>query len=170
MHRPKNGKVLKYLALIGFVFVVYILQSMIFTHIALFGAKPLLLPVAAVCIGLYEGGERGAVTGIIAGMLCDLSFNQPTVEFTLLLTAIGLLSGILFEYYLDRGFPSCLLVCALVLIISAFVQMFPLLIYRHVQLISLLKTAFIQTAYSLVFAIPFYHICRLIGKIPFRKF
>lgn len=170
MRKPGNGKLLKYIALVGFVFGVYILQGMVFTHITVLGTKPLLLPIAVVCIGQFEGSERGALLGIVAGVFCDLSFNQPTVEFTLVLTAAGFLSGALFERYLDKGFPSCIVLSALVLLISAFTQIFPLLIYQNVPLIGLLKTAFIQTVYSLLFVLPFYHLCRLIDRIPYRKF
>ena len=170
MHRPKNGKILRYTALIGFVFVIYVLQSMVFTHLEVWGTKPLLLPLAAVSIGLYEGSQRGAVMGLIAGIFCDLSFNQPTVDFTLFLTVIGFLSGILFERYLDDGFPSFIAVSAMVLVLSAFVQFFSLLIYQDVPFMSLLKTAFIQTVYSMIFVWPIYHLCRIIGRILYRKF
>ena len=130
MQRPKNGKILKYLALVGFVFVVYVLQSSVFPRLEILGTKPLILPIAAVGIGLYEGTERGAVIGLVAGVFCDLSFNQPTVEFTLLLTVVGVLSGVLFERYLDKGFPSFILVSALVLVYPHLSRCFPCLFIR----------------------------------------
>lgn len=170
MGRPKNGKLLKYLALIGFVFFMYVLQSMVFTHIEIWGTKPLLLPLSVVGIGLYEGSERGTVMGLVAGVFCDLSFNQATVDFTLFLTIVGLLAGILFERYLDKGFPSFIIVSALVLVLSAFVQMFSLFIYEDVPPMSLLRTMFIQTVYSMLFTVPTYYICRLFGRIPYRRF
>ncbi|MBE6948589.1 MAG: hypothetical protein E7456_01960 [Ruminococcaceae bacterium] len=170
MGRPKNGKILKYAALIGLVYFVFLMQAMVFPHLEILGTKPLLLPIAAVGIGLFEGHERGAVMGLVAGIYCDLSFNQPTVEFTLLLTVIGLLAGVVFNRYLDDGFPSFLVVSTLALVICAFVQMFPLWIYRDVSLLALLKTALLQTVYSLIFVLPIYHLCRLVGRIPYRRF
>lgn len=169
MHRPKSGKIIKYTALIALVFLSYVMQGMIFTHLKILGIKPLLLPIVAVGIGMYEGSERGAIMGLIAGIFCDLSFNQPTIGFTLILTAVGLFSGILCERILEKSLPSCLLCSVVALALSASVQIFSLFIYQDVPIMSLLETALIQTIYSIVFIIPIYYLCRIIGKISYRS-
>lgn len=166
MIRPVRGRIVKYAALIAFVFLVFVMQSTVFTHLRIFGAMPLLIPVASVCISLFEGSERGGVMGLICGILCDLSFNQPTIEFTLTLTIIGVGTGILCEQLLDRGFPSSLVCSACALVICAMVQMFPLLFYMKQPIAVLLETAIIQTAYSMIFVIPIYFVAGMINKIP----
>ncbi len=165
MNWAKYKKVYRYAALVGLVFLAYILQSMVFTHIAILGAVPVILPVAVVSIGLSEGGQRGALMGLIGGILCDVSFNQPTVGFTLILTLVGVLTGYLGDRILEKGITSYIVCSVLVLVLSAFVQMFSLLIYRNVPILSLLQTALIQTVYSLLFILPMYYLCWLIRKI-----
>ena len=34
--------------------VLYVLQSMIFPRLSIFGIKPLILPVAVMCVSLFE--------------------------------------------------------------------------------------------------------------------
>ena len=91
---------------VPFLLILYVLQATVFTSLPLFGVKPLILPVAVVGVALFEGSTKGGVFGLFAGMLCDLSFNQPTVQFTLMLTVLGILAGLVCDTVLARGFPS----------------------------------------------------------------
>lgn len=165
MNWAKYKKVYRYAALVGLIFVAFMLQSTVFTHLPILGAGPVILPVVVVGIGLSEGGERGAFLGLIGGVLCDVSFNQPTVGFTLVLTIIGFLAGYLGDRMLEKGITSWVVCSVAALIISAFVQMFSLLIYRDVPIMSLMQTALIQTVYSMLFILPVYYLCGLIRKI-----
>lgn len=165
MNWAKYKKVYRYAALVGLVFVAFVLQTAVFTHLPILGAMPVILPVVVVGIGLSEGAERGALLGLIGGILCDVSFNQPTVAFTLVLSIVGFLAGYLGDCVLENGITSWVVCGVAVLIITAFVQMFSLLIYQGEPILSLLQTALIQTVYSMVFIWPTYYLCGLIRKI-----
>jgi len=154
-----------------FLIVVYIFQAAIFPHLRLDGLVPLMLPVAVAGVALYEGRYVGGITGLFAGILCDISFNQPVASFTVLLTLIGLAVGLLSETVFLPGFVTYILMSAGVLIICAFVQMLPLLMLPlvtpgvyHITLITLMPTATAQTAYSLILAVPIWFFVRALGK------
>jgi len=146
--------------------VVYVFQGMIFPFMRLNGLVPLLLPVASTGIALYEGRDTGGVAGLFAGILCDISFNQPAGVFTVLLTLTGLVVGTLADTVVLSGFVTYYISCAAVLVISAFIQMFPLLLLPDysISILSLVPVAIQQTIYSLVLALPIWFFVRALGK------
>lgn len=140
-----------------FLFVLYILQTSVFSHIRVFGVYPLILPLAVVGIGLFEGGFQGGIWGIVAGILCDLSIADSSFLFTVSLTIIGFFTGFFSEFILTRGFPTFFLISVLTLALLAFLQMFRFLFFDGVSLDVLGPVAFYQTLYSAFFIIPIYY-------------
>ena len=143
---------------------VYVLQGVIFPFLRVGGFVPLLLPVATAGIALYEGRDTGGITGFFAGILCDVSFNQPVGAFTVLLTFSGLLIGVLADALIMKGFVTYYISCGIILVASAFVQMFPLVVLQNIPLQALISTAIQQTIYSLIFALPIWFFIRALGK------
>jgi len=137
---------------------------MIFPHLRLEGLAPLLLPIVSTGVAVYEGCNAGGIMGIFAGILCDVSFNEPTGVFTVLLTITGLIIGTFADTVLTRGFATYYLSCAAVLALSAIAQMFPLVFFRDVPIQSLTSTALRQTIYSLLLAFPIWFLVRALGK------
>ena len=144
--------------------IVYIFQSMVFPYLRLAGLAPLLLPVVSTGVAIYEGRYAGGIMGIFAGVLCDVSFHQPTGLFTVLLTFTGLLIGTLADTIITRGFVTYFLGCAAVLALAALVQMIPIVFIVGVPPRLLWATALWQTLYSLVFALPIWFAVRALGK------
>jgi len=146
--------------------VVYVFQGMIFPFMRLNGLVPLLLPTAAAGIALYEGRDIGGISGLFAGILCDISFNQPVGVFTVFLTITGLVVGTLADTVVLRGFVTYYITCGIVLVVSAFVQTFPFLIdiEGNTTVFMLIPTAIEQTIYSLVLAFPIWFFIRALGN------
>lgn len=146
--------------------VVYVFQGMIFPHLRLYGYAPLLLPVAATGVAVYEGRYTGGIIGIFAGLLCDISMNEPVGLFTVLLTLTGLVAGALADTVLTRGFATYLTCCAGVLVLSALAQVFGLLLLNtsRLSLQPLISTAIRQTIYSLIYALPIWFPVRALGS------
>lgn len=103
--------------------------------------------------------------GIICGILCDLSFNEPAILFTLVLTFTGLVIGYLSDTVLITGFPSYLILSFICLVIFSFIQMFSPLFFMGQPFMSLFDTAWRQTAASLILTIPMYYITRFISRV-----
>ena len=145
--------------------VLYVLQSMIFPRLSIFGIKPLILPVAVMCVSLFEGPIRGGIFGIFAGILCDLSFNQTVMQFTIFMTILGITAGYLFDTVLSTGFPSFLMCTGISLLICAAVQAFGIVFYNGAEILTVLIVAVGQMLYSLVFTFPLYYLVRAVRRI-----
>ena len=143
---------------------VYLLQSIFFPYLKFFGLVPLLLPIVSTGVAVYQGRVAGGIAGLFAGILCDISFNQPTGFFTVLLTFTGLFVGILADTVIARGLATYSISCLAVLVLSALAQMLPLLVFENVPLRPLLTLALRQTVYSLIFAFPIWFFVRALGK------
>lgn len=142
------------------LWLIFLLQTMVFSRLRIFGIAPLLLPIAVVSIGLFEGPYWGASMGLFAGLLSDAAFLGHTVLFAILLTAFGFLAGHFASRILSRGFPSHVLCSFLALLFIAAFQMFPLLVYHGQAPIPLLIVGLYQTIYSLFFTLPLYYVGR----------
>ena len=149
-----------------FIVSVYVFQGVIFPHIRFFGLVPLLLPSACAGIALYEGRYYGGITGLFAGILCDVSFNQPTGVFTVFLTLSGLIIGTISDTVVLRGFVTYYISCTIVLVLSALLGMFPLVASSqlNIPMQVLITTAIQQTIYSLVLALPIWFFVRVLSK------
>lgn len=152
------------IAHIIFIVIIYIFQAMVFTYIPINGIFPILLPIAVVGIATFEGGSRGGGYGLLAGMLCDVSFNQPVIVMTVVLTCVGIVVGILSETVMARGFPTYFLSCIGALILTSFVPMFSLVFFTGVEFSALIRTGVLQTLYSVIFTLPIYPIVRALGR------
>jgi len=145
--------------------LVYVFQGVIFPFVRFSGYVPLLLPVVVTGIALYEGRYVGGLSGLFAGILCDISFNQPVGTFTVFLTIVGLGIGTLSDIVVLSGFITFYVGSAAVLIISAFIQMLPIIaLPNNISTGELMGTAIWQTVYSLVLAFPIWLLVRALGK------
>jgi hypothetical protein len=143
--------------------VMYIVQSFVFTYLPPTGIRPLLLPLGVAGVAVFEGSTRGGLFGLFAGMMCDISFNQPIAVLTVLFTMFGLAAGFLADIIMARGFPSYIACCIAILAMTAFTQMFTLLFFEKIPAYALLNTAALQILHSLVFAIPVYFAAKALG-------
>ena len=147
-----------------FLIAVYILQAEVFSRVRLFGVAPALLPLAVIGVAMLEGNGRGSVFGLFAGILCDISYNQPAAVMTLTLTLVGWLAGRLGETVVRRGFLAYIALSFCMLLLVAFVQMFTQLFFEHAPAMALLLTALGQTLWTLVFILPMYPVIKSLAK------
>ena len=62
-----------------FMFLTLMAQNMVFSHIRLFGVKPMLLPSAAAAVGMFEGATWGPLFSLVMGYFADMSFVEHRV-------------------------------------------------------------------------------------------
>ena len=160
---------------------LFILQNLILSRITVFGVHALIVPAAVVAIGLFEDGLWGGMVGLAAGYFSDMA-TQNVAMFTVLLAAAGFLSGALGKYMLHKGFMSYITLALIVLALAAFCQMFRFLFLADADAKAfhslylggtfawrVLRTGLIQTAWSLVWAVPIYFPCKLIASRPMGR-
>ena len=145
------------LYLLGFL----LLQNVVFSHIAPFGVRAMFMPALVAAVALFEGGSRGGLFGLAAGIVTDLFFSGQTVLFTVLFPVMAFAIGLLADFYLNRRFFSYAILAVLALFLSAFAQMFSLLVYHGQGSWALWRTAILQTLWSLPFIYPAYYICKI---------
>jgi hypothetical protein len=144
---------------LGLLILLYVLQTDVFTRLRIDSVCPMLLPIAAVGFGLFEGGLRGGLWGIAAGIFCDISAGTNFL-FTIYLCAVGFTAGFLSEFVMARGFPSFFVMNAVALPFGALLQIFPLIVYHNAPPAPLFISLLIQAAYSMIFVIPVYFLVR----------
>lgn len=165
MGKQKYATAIKLLILSPYLILIYILQSTVFTSLTLFGVKPMLLPVAAVGIAIFRGRTEGGVFGLFAGIFMDMAYDQPTIEFTVILTLTGLLLGALSDTVLVRSFPSYFVCSALQLVICSACQILVMTVTASIPVALMLPTAIRQILYSLILSLPFYYVSRFLTRI-----
>lgn len=148
-----------------------LLQNVILSHIPLFGVRCMFVPALVAAVALFEGGWRGGLFGLAAGILCDLFFASQTVLFTVLFPLMGFAVGLLADFYLNRRFMTYVILAVLALLLAAFCQMFGLLIYKGENSWALWRTAILQTLWSTPFVFPSYYLCKIFprkagGQVP----
>lgn len=149
-----------------FLFLVYVMQTSVFSRLTISGVKPIIMPLVVVSAAIFEGSVKGGLIGIAAGMLCDISFNQPPVQFTLILTLIGIVVGLFSDTLFARGFPTYFIGGTLSILICTFAQIFGPIIFYGLEFSALSRTVIFQCIYSLLFLLPVYIAVRRISRIP----
>ena len=150
----------------GVLYALYLLaflllQNVIFSHISVFGVRAMFMPALVVAVALFEGGYRGGLFGLAAGVVCDLYFAGQSVLFTILFPVMAFAVGFMADFFLNRRFFSYAVLAVLALFLSAFAQMFSLLIYRGQGSWTLWGVAILQTILSVPFIFPAYYICKI---------
>lgn len=148
---------------------VWWLELFVLARFPLFGVTPMLLPLAAVVVGVLEGPLAGAGYGLAVGILCDAVYFSTNGAMTLGLTLVGWAAGAACTYVLDRNLLGSILCSAVSLVAigagRVFVRMFTGVAPLHV----LLGVAIPELLWSLAFAFLicpwFLLIQRRIGKL-----
>ena len=165
MTKKRYGFLVPVLVSVPYLLLLFILQGIILPRITIFGAKPLIFPLALAGMALLGGRHTGGIFGLASGMLFDMCLNQPTIEYTLIFTLAGLAVGILSETVLVRSFPAYLLTSLSLLVLVTFAEVFPFLFREGAALALLLDVGWRQIAASALFILPFYYFTILITRL-----
>lgn len=84
------GSVVRVAAL---VVVAVVLQLAVVSQVTVLGANADLTPLIALSVGLLGGPVAGALTGFSVGLAVDMALVQTLGVTSMLLTAVGYLSG-----------------------------------------------------------------------------
>ena len=88
-------KVLIHISLIITFIVIYLLQSIFFSHFTIAGIMPNMFVIFMMFIGLYMGRTMGTIYGIMAGILIDFWVGKNIGLTSVALALIGIISGAL---------------------------------------------------------------------------
>ncbi len=153
----------------GTLLAAIIIQNIILSRIEIFGVKALIIPIAVVAIGFFDGGVWGGVFGIIAGLLTDMSLNTSAVTMTVVFPIIGFFSGALPMFFISRKLGSFIAVSVCALLLTVFCQMIKYLLFTDTDVFALLLTAGLQVLWSVPFIFLIYYPCKKLAKLDLSK-
>mgnify|MGYP000027866168 CR=1 FL=1 len=147
--------------------LVLLVQDALFSHISILGVRVMLVPAAAVAVGMFEGGVWGAVFSLALGFLADMSYGN-TALFVALFPCIGFVSGALSRWLVNRRFFAYLCMALFFLALTALFQMAELLLMGQ-NAAELAWVGLWQTLFSLPFAAVLYFPCKSIAGARDKK-
>ncbi len=86
------------------VLPVWLAETQILNRVPLFGVIPVLLPLAAVAVALWEGARSGALFGLCLGVIADATYPGTPGGMTLGLCLLGFLAGAACQYGVRQTF------------------------------------------------------------------
>lgn len=90
---------------------VWLLDAYILPRYPLYGASPMLLPLAVAAVAVLEGAYAGTGFGLGVGLLWELSYPGGFGGLVFFLALAGMVMGGVSQYALSQSFIGCL-ICA----------------------------------------------------------
>ena len=134
-----------------FMLLTLIAQNMILSHFRLFGSCPMVLPAAAVAVGMFEGATLGPLFSLIMGIFADMSFVEHTIFFALVLPALSFAAAFVSQFFINRRFFAFMGITLAALFVTAALQMLKTLA-GDTWSGAMLSTVIVQTLWSLPFS------------------
>ena len=92
---------------------VWLLDAYILPRYPLYGASPMLLPLAVAAVAVLEGAYSGTGFGLGVGLLWELAYPGGFGGLVFFLALAGMAMGAVSQYALSQSFIGCL-ICAAV--------------------------------------------------------
>jgi rod shape-determining protein MreD len=86
---------MQYLIMTAVILASVVLQSILLNHLTIVGAKPDLILLVVVFLGLFKGSTGGAMAGFCGGLIYDLMSSSLLGLNALSLTLVGFLVGLI---------------------------------------------------------------------------
>ncbi len=160
--KNNNRQLLAFIINIVIIILLYILRYSGIMTFSIGQAVPITLIPFVVAVAIFYGEWLGAVAGFFAGALMDGSMSGSSCFNTLVIMFIGLVSGILASYFMNKNIRSA----ACLSLGSAFVYLFAKTIFFYsfkgiTTGTDYYSLYFIPTVfYTALFIIPFYFLER----------
>ena len=158
-------KFLIHVGLILTFIVIYLIQTIFFTHFTTAGIMPNVFIILMLYIGLYMGRTMGVIYGIIYGILIDIWVGKSLGLTSVALALVGILGG-LFDKTLSKDSRlTVLLMGAICTIIYEIVlYFFNYMFFKiNIEIYSFLKILFIETIYNVLLIIIVYPLMKATG-------
>lgn len=91
---------------------VWLLDAYILPRYPLYGASPMLLPLAVAAVAVLEGAYSGTGFGLGVGLLWELAYPGGFGGLVFFLALAGMVMGAVSQYALSQSFLGCLICTA----------------------------------------------------------
>ena len=128
---------------------VWLLDAYILPRYPLYGASPMLLPLAVAAVAVLEGAYSGTGFGLGVGLLWELAYPGGFGGLVLFLALAGMAMGAVSQYALRQSFPGCLICSAGALAFVDLLRIIRMLFTRSAPLPALLQVAAAEFLWSI---------------------
>lgn len=160
-------KIVSIILLILAFFVIYFIQSNLFTWFTIAGVQPNLFIIYILFIGLFAGKKIGMILGIIFGFYIDIVIGRQIGLTGIMLGAIGLIGE-----YLDKNFSKesritiMIMVAGTTIIYEVVCYIFNVItLNMTLEIISFIKILLIETLYNVIITIILYSLIQKLGHV-----
>ncbi len=161
----RRSDVTKWLTYALGVAVVWMAETLFLNRLPIFGVIPVLLPLAGVAVGLWEGALEGAVFGLCLGVFADAIYPGLPGGMTLGLCVIGWLTGVMSQYRVRQNLPGYL-ICAVAATAALALARSAAALLSHLGAArDILSLAGREMGCSLIYAIPVYLLFSLLHRL-----
>ena len=158
-------KVVSIILLIISFFIIYYIQSNLFTWFTIAGIQPNLFVLLTLFIGLFAGKKLGLILGIIFGFFLDVVIGRQIGISGIMLGIVGLIGE-----YLDKNFSKesrvtiMLMMAGCTVIYELGCYVFNLITLEiNLEIISFIKILLIEVIYNLILVIILYPLIQRMG-------
>ena len=109
---PRRDFIRKWLVYALGLLPVWLLDAYILPRYPLYGASPMLLPLAAAAVAVLEGAYSGTGFGLGVGLLWELAYPGGFGGLVFFLALAGMAMGAVSQYALSQSFPGCFICSA----------------------------------------------------------
>ncbi len=134
-----------------YIFLALVLQNMLLTGVRIAGVCPLVLPAAAVALGMFEGPVFGALASVVMGIFGDMAFHENTVLFTVAFPLLSFGASFVTRFFINRRFFAFMGAAFLASLLMGLMQMLHTAVGDSFSM-TMLGTVVLQTLWSLPFA------------------
>lgn len=158
----------KTLSIIGMIlifFIIYFLQSNLFTWFNMAGVMPNLYVILVLFIGLFAKRKMGLTLGIIFGVYLDIVLGETVGISGLLLGMVGLLGEMLSKNFSkDSRFTIMLMVLGTTAVYEIITYIFTVVkVGATAEVFSFIKILIIEIFFNEVLTIIFYPLIKKAG-------
>ncbi len=144
-------------------FLLLFFVEAVLRPVTVFGVSPQYVLCGIAAIGIWEKERFGAIFGLIFGLLCDFASGSAFGSQALVFMITGIVAGLLAEVTLSKGLVSTLLIAEASIIIFGGLRGFFYIILNDADLISVLLYIMLpKILLSIPFAILIYFMIKFI--------
>ena len=153
-------KILIHISLIVVFVVIYLLQTIFFSHFTIAGIMPNIFIILMLYIGLYMGRTMGIIYGITYGIFLDMWVGKSIGLTSIALAIIGLISG-MFDKTLSKDNRMTVLLMGIVctVIYETVLYLLQYMAFAiNIEIVSFIKILLIEVVYNMLLIIILYPI------------
>lgn len=158
-------KILIHTLLIITFIIIYLLQSIFFSHFTIAGVMPNIFIILMLYIGLYMGRTMGIVYGVIYGIFIDIWVGRNLGVTSISLALIGLISGMLDKTLSKDSRITVIMmgaICTIIYEVSLyFIQYMAFGI--NIEVLNFIKILFVEVIYNILLIIILYPLMKVTG-------